>query len=72
MRQKVRWFLYPLHFAYAVVFILGMTNDFGASCSAGNTLPFIFFLKDGCNVLYFAFLLGLSHNKYLIDWNNAG
>jgi len=60
MRSKVRWFLYPLHCLYAIVLIVGLTNDVGATCSPSKVLPTIFFLKDGCYVLYFILLLGLN------------
>lgn len=72
MRRKVRWLLLPMHVLYAVVFIIGLTDDLGASCSSSMAFPVIFYLKDACFVLYFALLLTLNYKKFLIDWNNAG
>ena len=72
MRKKVRWLLYPLHLGYWVLFVVSMTNDLGAICTSTKVLPAIFFIKDACFLVYFAVLLCMSQNKFLIDWNNAG
>ena len=72
MRSKVRWFLYPLHCLYAIVLIIGLTNDVGATCNTNKGLPTIFFLKDGCYVLYFILLLSLYSKKFLIEWKHPG
>ena len=75
MRSKVKCFLFPLHLIYLACFILGLTDMvdiFGATCTARFVLPAVFYLKDGCFLLYFVFLFALNHNKYLIDWDHPG
>ena len=72
MRRKVRWLLYPLHAIYGILFMLGLTSDLGATCTTSTVLPAVFYLKDLCYFIYFAVLLGLKYNNFLLDWNNAG
>ena len=73
MRHKTRWFIYPLHLIYLIVFIVGLTSgQFGAVCTASSVLPSIFYFKEGCFILFFAFLLGLNQNKFLLDWKDPG
>ena len=72
MRRKVRWLLLPMHVLYFVVFIIGLTDDLGASCTSLVAYPAIFYLKEACFILYFTLLLTLNYKKFLIDWNNAG
>ena len=66
----MRCVIYPLHLLYIIVFIIGMTNEIGAICSASVAIPSIYYLKDLCFVLYFIVMLGLKQKNFFIDWQD--
>lgn len=73
MRQKVRWFLYPMHALYIVLLVWGILPEAGADCNQSSAaLPTVFYMSNGLLVLTYILLLGLKSNKFLIDWDHEG